>query len=58
VAGQDANDSLIAALAHIHLHLSNNIPHKVLTKNTAAALWLKLESICMSNDLISKCTWR
>jgi hypothetical protein len=37
------------ALSHIHLHLSNNI-----LQETAAALWLKLESICMSKDLTSK----
>jgi hypothetical protein len=42
------------ALAHIHLHLSNNILQEVLAEKTAAALWLKLESICMSKDLISK----
>jgi hypothetical protein len=42
VAGQHAGDSLIAALAHIHLYLSNNIPHEVLAENNAVALWLKL----------------
>lgn len=42
------------ALAHIHLHLSNNILQEVLAEKTAAALWLKLESICMSKDLTSK----
>jgi hypothetical protein len=42
------------ALSHIHLHLSNNILQEVLAEKTAVALWLKLESICMSKDLISK----
>jgi hypothetical protein len=42
------------ALAHIHLHLSNNILQEVLEEKTAAALWLKLESVCMSKDLTSK----
>jgi hypothetical protein len=39
---------------HIHLHLSNNILQEVLQEKTAAALWLKLESICMSKDLTSR----
>ena len=42
------------ALSQIHLHLSNNILQEVLQEKTAAALWLKLESICMSKDLTSK----
>jgi hypothetical protein len=42
------------ALSHIHLHLSNNIFQEVLAEKTATALWLKLESICMSKDLTSK----
>ncbi|GJS81489.1 hypothetical protein Tco_0748030 [Tanacetum coccineum] len=42
------------ALSHIHLHLSNNILQEVLTEKTAAALWLKLEQICMTKDLTSK----
>ncbi len=42
------------ALSLIHLHLSNNILQEVLQEKTAAALWLKLESICKSNDLTSK----
>ena len=42
------------ALAHIHLHLSNNILQEVLEEKIAAALWLKLESIYMSKDLTSK----
>jgi hypothetical protein len=41
-------------LSHIHLHLSNNILQEVLAEKTAAALWLKLELICMSKDLTSK----
>jgi hypothetical protein len=42
------------ALSMIHLHLSNNILQEVLEEKSAAALWLKLESICMSKDLTSK----
>ncbi|WVZ54400.1 hypothetical protein U9M48_005204 [Paspalum notatum var. saurae] len=42
------------ALSQIHLHLSNNILQEVLQEKTAAALWLKLESICMLKDLTSK----
>jgi hypothetical protein len=42
------------ALSHIHLHLSNNILQGVLQEKTVAALWLKLESICMSKDLTSR----
>jgi hypothetical protein len=42
------------ALSQIHLHLSNNILQEVLQEKTAAALWLKLESIYMSKDLTSK----
>ena len=38
----------------IHLHLSNNILQEVLEEKAAAALWLELESICMSKDLTSK----
>jgi hypothetical protein len=41
-------------LSHIHLHLSNNILQEVLAEKTATALWLKLESICMSKDPTSK----
>jgi hypothetical protein len=41
-------------LSHVHLHLSNNILQEVLAEKTTAALWLKLESICMSKDLTSK----
>jgi hypothetical protein len=42
------------ALSYIYLHLSNNILQEVLLEKTAAALWFKLESICMSKDLTSK----
>src|SRR5207244_2331918 len=42
------------ALSQIHLHLSNNILQEVLQEKTAATLWLKLKSICMSKDLTSK----
>src|SRR6266540_2201950 len=42
------------ALSQIHLHLSNNILQEVLQEKIVAALWLKLESICMSKDLTSK----
>jgi len=42
------------AKSHIHLHLSNNILQEVLAEKSAAALWLRLESICMSKDLTSK----
>ena len=42
------------ALFLIQLHLSNDILQEVLQEKTAAELWLKLESICMSKDLTSK----
>ena len=42
------------ALTQIQLHLSNNILQDCLQENNATALWLKLESICMSKDLTSK----
>jgi len=42
------------ALSQIHLHLSNNILQEVLQEKITAALWLKLESLCMSKDLTSK----
>jgi hypothetical protein len=38
------------ALSLIQLHLSNNILQEVLQEKSASALWLKLESICMSKD--------
>jgi hypothetical protein len=42
------------ALSLIHLHLSNDILQECLQEETAATLWLKLESVCMSKDLPSK----
>nr|ABA96191.1 retrotransposon protein, putative, Ty1-copia subclass [Oryza sativa Japonica Group] len=42
------------ALSLIQLHLSNDILQEVLQEKTAAELWLKLESICVSKDLTSK----
>uniref|UniRef100_A0ACD5WKD8 Uncharacterized protein n=1 Tax=Avena sativa TaxID=4498 RepID=A0ACD5WKD8_AVESA len=42
------------ALSLIQLHLSNNILQEVLEMKSAAALWEKLETICMSKDLTSK----
>jgi hypothetical protein len=42
------------ALSLIQLHLSNNILQEVLQEKSAVALWLKLESICMSMDLTSR----
>ncbi|WVZ84769.1 hypothetical protein U9M48_031759 [Paspalum notatum var. saurae] len=42
------------ALSQIHLHLSNNILQEVLKETTTAALWLKLEQLCMTKDLTSK----
>jgi hypothetical protein len=42
------------ALSLIQLHLSNDILQECLQEETVAALWLKLESICMSKDLTSK----
>ena len=42
------------AMTQIQLHLSKYILQDYLQENTAAALWLKLESICMSKDLTSK----
>ena len=42
------------ALFLIQLHLSNDILQQVLQEKTAAELWLKLESICISKDLTSK----
>src|SRR6266542_3591794 len=49
---ENKNDS--KALSQIYLHLSNNILQEVLQEKTAAALLLKLESICMSKDITSK----
>jgi hypothetical protein len=42
------------ALSLIQLHLSNYILQECLQEETAATLWLKLESICMSKDITSK----
>jgi hypothetical protein len=41
-------------LSLIQLHLSNNILQEVLQEKSAMAMWLKLESICMSKDLTSR----
>lgn len=42
------------ALSLIQLHLSNTILQEVLEEKSAAAMWLKLESICMTKDLTNK----
>ncbi|CAD6253966.1 unnamed protein product [Miscanthus lutarioriparius] len=42
------------ALSLIQLYLHNDILQEVLQEKTAAELWLKLESICISKDLTSK----
>jgi len=42
------------AHALIQLYLHNDILQECLTEKTAAELWTKLESICMSKDLTSK----
>jgi hypothetical protein len=42
------------ALSMIHLQFLNNILQECLEEKSAAALWLKLESICMQKDLTSK----
>ncbi|KAG8472638.1 hypothetical protein CXB51_034574 [Gossypium anomalum] len=42
------------ALTQLHLHLSNKILQKVMKEKTAAALWKRLEQICMSKTLTSK----
>jgi hypothetical protein len=41
-------------LSLIQLHISNDILQECLQEETAAALWLNMESICMSKDLTSK----
>ena len=41
-------------LSLIRFHLSNDILQEVLQEKTAAELWLKLKSICMSKDLTNK----
>ncbi|KAG8472501.1 hypothetical protein CXB51_035376 [Gossypium anomalum] len=42
------------ALTQLHLHLSNKILQDVMKEKTAAALWKRLEQICMSKTLTSK----
>ena len=42
------------ALSTIRLRLSNNILQEVMKETTSAALWLKLEAICMTKSLTSK----
>ncbi|KAG8478904.1 hypothetical protein CXB51_028750 [Gossypium anomalum] len=42
------------ALTQLHLHLSNEILQNVMKEKTTAALWKRLEQICMSKTLTSK----
>ncbi|KAG8475483.1 hypothetical protein CXB51_032327 [Gossypium anomalum] len=42
------------ALTQLHLHLSNEILQDLMKEKTAAALWKRLEQICMSKTLTSK----
>ncbi|KAG8472988.1 hypothetical protein CXB51_034943 [Gossypium anomalum] len=42
------------ALTQLHLHLSNKILQDVMKEKIAAALWKRLEQICMSKTLTSK----
>ncbi|KAG8473150.1 hypothetical protein CXB51_035082 [Gossypium anomalum] len=42
------------ALTQLHLHLSNEILQDVMKEKTVAALWKRLEQICMSKNLTSK----
>ncbi|KAG8477716.1 hypothetical protein CXB51_027660 [Gossypium anomalum] len=42
------------ALPQLHLHLSNEILQDVMKEKTVAALWKRLEQICMSKTLTSK----
>ncbi|KAG8483701.1 hypothetical protein CXB51_023428 [Gossypium anomalum] len=42
------------ALTQLHLYLSNEILQDVMKEKTAAALWKRLEQICMSKTLTSK----
>ncbi|KAG8474474.1 hypothetical protein CXB51_031434 [Gossypium anomalum] len=42
------------ALTQLHLHFSNEILQDVMKEKTAAALWKRLEQICMSKTLTSK----
>ena len=41
-------------LTQLHLHLSNEILQDVMKEKTAAALWKRLEQICMPKTLTSK----
>ncbi|KAG8489449.1 hypothetical protein CXB51_017818 [Gossypium anomalum] len=41
-------------LTQLHLHLSNEILQDVMKEKTAAALWKRLEQICMSKTLTNK----
>ena len=43
------------ALSQFQLHLHNNILQEVLSEKTAAALWLKLEGVCMLKILPARC---
>ncbi|KAG8492401.1 hypothetical protein CXB51_009724 [Gossypium anomalum] len=42
------------ALTQLHLHLSNEILQDVMKEKIAAALWKRLEQLCMSKNLTSK----
>ncbi|KAG8472527.1 hypothetical protein CXB51_034427 [Gossypium anomalum] len=42
------------ALTQLHLHLSNEILQDMMKERTVAALWKKLEQICMSKTLTRK----
>ncbi|KAG8497429.1 hypothetical protein CXB51_008736 [Gossypium anomalum] len=42
------------ALTQLHLHLSNEILQDLMKEKTVAALWKRLEQICMSKTLTSK----
>ncbi|KAG8498240.1 hypothetical protein CXB51_007432 [Gossypium anomalum] len=42
------------ALTQLHIHLSNEILQDVMKEKIAAALWKRLEQICMSKTLTSK----
>ncbi|KAG8501778.1 hypothetical protein CXB51_004763 [Gossypium anomalum] len=42
------------ALTQLHLHLSNETLQDVMKEKTAAALWKRLEQICMSKTLTTK----
>ncbi|KAG8478984.1 hypothetical protein CXB51_028893 [Gossypium anomalum] len=42
------------ALTQLHLHLSNKILQDVMKEKTTAALWKRLEQICMSKTVTSK----